>query len=606
MDRKFRGTCAGVVTSLGLVLSVGCGADSIPSSTSAQDASPSAQAEVLSSEPVVVEVASEPTPATPPATETPADAPAEAVVVEPTAVDPYANDEWPAAAEVTSVTPEEASVAADAQQPAPAVADVESEAAEAAPQEKQPGAETELRFAGPSDTSAQQPGAKSAPGSEPALIKLAIRPRDIETLEEPEPEAVAESEPGRAAKSELTPIQVMPIPVPEAVAKQAPPAAPPADVAEAQPPVTAEIKPQPQAEVEKQLEPQSPQTAQVQPSIPQAQPQAQPLEPEPQAPPQLAPARKPRSPAMIATLARADERARHGIQLAQKGALYAARREFTTAIKLIAQANDVDNGNRDCVKAAIAGFTAMKEANDLLSPAAAMGEIEVAALVGGHKTPVLKGEELSDMPATVAAGYYYNYAKDQLADAIGRQTVGSIALYGLGKIIVAGAGSSANQLEYTGPAMALYQAALLCEPHNYRAAHELGVLYAGAGQFEAARELLIASATKAPQPVIWRNLATVHSRMGERQLAVQAQQRAEALAHTQQDPKTPNVTWVDPATFATTSMPGAQPPVPSPAAAAGAKQNNPSTPPATTGPSKPAANVAGKKSYEWNPLNLRR
>jgi hypothetical protein len=556
---------------------------------------------MLDSEPVAVEVASEPTPVEALAQEQPGvPAAGEAIVVEPQVADPYANDEWPSAEEVTSAEPQQQE-GVETSVPAPVAVAVEPAPADQQPASSDPASENELRFTTPGTGSAKT---ATKDRSEPALIKLAIRPRDIETLESPESadEPADEPQPARAAKSELTPLQVQPIPVaPEEAPKvaQAAPQPAPVDQKPAAPPEAQPVAP-PAPQVQAQAEPaaQPPQQAQVQPAVEPVAP------PRPDAQPQpLAPPRKPRSPAVVATLARADERARHGIQLAQKGALYAARREFTTAVKLIAQANDVDNNTRDYTKAAIAGFTAMKEANDLLSPAAAMGEIEVAALVGGHKTPILKGEELIDMPATVAAGYYYNYAKDQLAEAIGHQTVGSIALYGLGKIIIAGAGTSSNQLEYTGPAMALYQAALLSEPQNYRAAHELGVLLAGAGQLEAARELLIASATRSPQPVIWRNLATVHTRMGEQQLAAQAQQRADALAQTNQESKGPNVTWVDPATFAASSAPNAELQRP---AANGAKTKEPAFPQQTSAPAKPAANVAGKKSYEWNPLNLRR
>jgi tetratricopeptide (TPR) repeat protein len=323
---------------------------------------------------------------------------------------------------------------------------------------------------------------------------------------------------------------------------------------------------------------------------------------------------------------------RHGILLAQKGALYAARREFTTAVKLIAQANDVEHGTRQYTRAAIAGFQALKEANDLLAPAETLGDLSVAAIVGGHKTKVLDEVEMEDMPPSVAAGYYYDYAREQLATAIGRQTVGSIALYGLGKIIVIGAGASAQQLEFTGPAMALYQASLAAEPDNYRAAHELGVLLAGAGQLEMARELLAQSASRAAQPMIYRNLATVHSRMGDRQSAAQAQQQAEALTKASPDPKTPAVEWVDPAAFAASSTPGSlAPPVVAPAPGAGtmpaanasAKHARPqaeaaaqpsqafptsatATPPAPPASELPEANVARKRYSEWNPLNLRR
>jgi hypothetical protein len=312
-----------------------------------------------------------------------------------------------------------------------------------------------------------------------------------------------------------------------------------------------------------------------------------------------APVRVSRSPAMVATLARADERVRHGVQLAEKGALYAARKEFTAAIQLIAQAHDLEHGTRQYSKSAVAGFQALKEANEFFNAAA--GETDTASLVAGHKTPVLKGAELVDMPPSIAVQYYYGYAKEQLAAGVAQESVASIALYGLGKIIIAGAGANAQQLEYTGPAMALYQAALISQPQNFRAAHELGVLLAGAGQLELARAMLMGSATVAQQPVVWRNLATVHSRMGEQQLAQQAQQNADALQATNQQSDAPAVQWVDPATFSRTA-PANDNLIPP--AAQSTTQTKPGK--ASPEPTQSPANVARKRTTQWNPLNLRR
>lgn len=593
MDRKARGICAGVLASLAAMLSVGCGADSVPPSTSARSDARPAHRESPARAAVEVEVARQPDTTI---GHGPVSRSVEAVVVEPVEVESYGDqDAWPSAEEVAA---DESSEAEAEGSPTPAVAaldpqgqedvsDAQFEAEEElaardeaeadepsaagdeltaeevdATSDDQPtadanvDAENEIHFAMPGSESAAEHPAVDEPSHSGtprrALIRLAIRPGGAARPQPSQSVAPQQAEPAEAPaapKSELKPLVVTPIEVPGELAEQ-PPAGPP--------------------------------------QAPPAQAQ------------QLPPVAKPRSPAMIATLARADERVRHGIQLAQKGALYAARREFTTAVKLIAQANDVEHGTRQYTRAAIAGFQAIKEANDLVGQYAAIGEMDVARIVAGHKTKILGDADLVDMPPTVAAGYYYDYAREQLAMAIGQQTVGSIALYGLGKIIVIGAGPNSQALEYTGPAMALYQASLMAEPENFRAAHELGVLLAAAGQLEMARELMVASASKSPQPVIWRNLAVLHTRMGQPQLAEQARQQAAALQQTNPDSKAPQVDWVDPATFAATSTPGSE-------------VKPPATPPpaptsSQTAPTKQKRSVARKpKPYsEWNPLNLRR
>lgn len=586
MDRKTRGKFAGAVAALGVVLSVGCGVDNVsPSMESRTDPAPARTAAAFVSgggesttaqaalgpqrtAAQVVEVVNSPSFESEPAGESrpidsgePSEGPSSEAV--------------PQTADTSDA--EESEPTSEADQGAPQIAEVELQGAPAALENK-PQAQSEIKFALPSagEPEVAKPADDATPmGGTPrnTTIELAIRPGDAaplspsghESAEHPESRPV---EPA-PANSDLAPLVATRCENPQGV----------------------------------NVEPES--TIAQGPGV-EARPARQPLA---QAPPQaaapqaaMAPVRASRSPAMVATLARADERVRHGVQLAEKGALYAARKEFTAAIQLIAQAHDLERGTREYSRSAVAGFQALKEANEFFKAAA--GETETARLVAPHKTPILKGAELLDMPPSIAAQYYYAYAKEQLAAGVGQESVASIALYGLGKVIIAGAGANSQQLEYTGPAMALYQAALIAQPQNFRAAHELGVLLAGAGQLELARAMLMGSASAAQQPVVWRNLATVHSRMGEQQLAQQAQQNADALQATSPESNAPPVQWVDPATFART-VPANDSLIPPAAPAAQSTiQTNPAKAPPE--PTQTPANVARKRTTQWNPLNLRR
>jgi hypothetical protein len=145
--------------------------------------------------------------------------------------------------------------------------------------------------------------------------------------------------------------------------------------------------------------------------------------------------------------------------------------------------------------------------------------------------------------------------------------------------------------------MALYQAALICEPQNFRAAHELGVLLASTGQLELARNMLLGSASASPQPMMWKNLAVVHSRLGETQLAAEAHQKASVLEQTSPNANAPAVQWVDPATFSHIGS-ATDPSLPRTTIPATAS-------PAEAVPAKKPGNVARSRS-EWDPLNLRR
>ena len=261
-----------------------------------------------------------------------------------------------------------------------------------------------------------------------------------------------------------------------------------------------------------------------------------------------------RGPELVAELKRADERVLKGYDLASRGAVFAARAEFISAIKIIAQAYDNQEGTRRYSKAATAGLTAIKEASDFTRTTSTLREVEIASVLVGHSTPVLKDSDTSDMPPMAAARCYYNYAQEQLSAAVGQEVCGSMALYAMGKVAVISAKPIGATTENAAQAMALYRAALIAYPKNFRAANELGVLLAQNGQYELARDLLIRSVVVSPQATTWKNLAAIHAHIGEHQMAERAKQRALAMQQHGQDlSSTPAVQWVDPAVFASMS-----------------------------------------------------
>lgn len=255
---------------------------------------------------------------------------------------------------------------------------------------------------------------------------------------------------------------------------------------------------------------------------------------------------------MAAVVRRADMRVRHGFQLAQRGALYSARSEYVAALQLIAQANDAQQSNQYFSTALAAGLAALKESSDFVRQNPRKPLADVAAIVRRHRTSILKDGPGMALVPRAAAQRYYTYAQEQLAIAAAGETTGAMALFGLGKVALDPAGNRGSQsLERTAQAMALYQASLLADPQNYRAANELGVLVAESGGLVRARELFVRSVSLSPQPATWRNLAIVHTRLGEKQLADAAGAQAVALERAGVT-NTPAVKWVDPATFSRT------------------------------------------------------
>jgi tetratricopeptide (TPR) repeat protein len=314
--------------------------------------------------------------------------------------------------------------------------------------------------------------------------------------------------------------------------------------------------------------------------------------------------RKENSGRIAPEISQADVRVAHGFELAQRGAIYLARAEFIAGLRLIAQASDAETGTRQFSRAVNAGLLALRESGDFVRQTTSLDEVDIAKIVSAHKTPVLKSINTSDMAPTVAAEAYYDFAREQLTAAASRQMVASMALYGLAKATVVGAGTNAQQLEFSGPATLLYQTALAVEPRNFRAANDLGVLFVNQGQLVRAQEMLAQSAAIAPNAATFQNLAVLYARLGEKHLAEQMQAQARDLKRAGTDP-TGGVTWVDPTTFASVGS-ATEAPLPAPVTQKPATykpMNGPGN--AAPEPTTPPANVA-KRLTDWLPLNTRR
>jgi Flp pilus assembly protein TadD len=311
----------------------------------------------------------------------------------------------------------------------------------------------------------------------------------------------------------------------------------------------------------------------------------------------------PRSAAMDVVAQRAQRHVDHAFQMAERGATYTARSEFIKALQLIAAATDMSQNTRMYSKALAAGLAALKEAGDFTRPATAQSDNDLARIVSGHRTTILKDGPLDLVSTTLAAQRYYTFAREQLALAANQEPSGSMALFGMAKLALGSASDGAGRsFEAVGRGMALYQAALMADCKNYRAGNELGVLLAENGDLQQAREVLIHSVTVSSQLATWQNLSVVHARLGERQLADRAAQHARTLAQASPSTSGPNVQWLDSESF-NRSAPLADglPLVATP--------NAPAAAPAATAADSPKepVNVATKKSVtDWLPWNIRR
>jgi hypothetical protein len=235
---------------------------------------------------------------------------------------------------------------------------------------------------------------------------------------------------------------------------------------------------------------------------------------------------------MNAVQQRADECNRRAFGLASRGAFFAAESEFIRAARIIAQALDARNETARHSRSLEAGLTAIDEANDFAAAASGReGQSAVEHLIARHRTPVVKDGGDRDVTAMAAMRQYYTYAQEQLAYALDNDPVGSVSLYGLGKIYAQLPADRNLTIVADAPkAIVAYQAALVVDERNFLAAHELGVMLARCG------------------------------RLGQHDLAVQARRQAQlsaargapAYSRFPGSPQKP-VVWVEPAQFARTN-----------------------------------------------------
>jgi tetratricopeptide (TPR) repeat protein len=339
---------------------------------------------------------------------------------------------------------------------------------------------------------------------------------------------------------------------------------------------------------------------------PREAPQADAREPQPIASPRAALILPDSAPAVrseqLEKIARqADRQTMHGYELASHGALFAAREECTSALRLVAQGLDAEHQTTVHSQALGCGLTALKEVQDFLPTGNKLeADLDMPTIVGSHRTPVLKSCPADELRPMTAVKRYFTFAQEQLAAAAGHEVAGSMALCGLGKLHVAFGNQKMLGVVAAEPkAMVFFQASLLVYPQNHLASNELGVLLAHCGNYADARRALEHSVSICRTSAGFDNLAVVYQQQGDRQSAELASRFAAATRRNEEarlrgvyGSASGVVQWVSPPALAQARSPAssASPPVQTvtpPSAAkpvAAGDKAGPSTSPGATAP----------------------
>ena len=253
--------------------------------------------------------------------------------------------------------------------------------------------------------------------------------------------------------------------------------------------------------------------------------------------------------ALIAVRQRMNSLVDHGLVMAQRGAHYSARAEFIQALRLATQTLDTAQRSHRHSEALAEAIAALEEAGDFIPSGAQLeANINLELVVSSHRTPALKDTDLNHETTLTATQKYFAFAQERLIVACGSLPECSRALVGLARIQEHLYTTTGDNRTLIGPrAIALFQTALAVDGNNFEAANELGVLLARYGQFEDAKQALLQGVQAAPRPQLWLNLASVHERLGEMEMARRAQEEANlAEQHARYTNGLEAVRWVSP------------------------------------------------------------
>ena len=256
---------------------------------------------------------------------------------------------------------------------------------------------------------------------------------------------------------------------------------------------------------------------------------------------------------------RADQDIKRAFLLADKGAVYSARKQLEAALQTVAHGLDTRHqvsAHGDCLAC---GLAALQEARDFLPTSGhARSRTTVALTAAKHHSRILTSAEREQLEPAEAMRRYFDYAEEHLVAAAGGLPVASEAFYGLGKLtMLQGARNMTSERACNLSALLLFQVAVKVNDANYVAANELGVLLAREGRLDDARSALQRSVAVQPMAEAWHNLTVVHERLGEYERSAQARMEWQRIAQSVA-PGQPGVIavangaavhWVDKTTF---------------------------------------------------------
>ncbi len=242
----------------------------------------------------------------------------------------------------------------------------------------------------------------------------------------------------------------------------------------------------------------------------------------------------------------------YGGSLARRHAIQLAKQEFFSGLSLLSEHADQHDPATRHTLALREGFLALEEVCDFQA-SNELRQSDLSIIVHKHETPLIRDGYFTTDSHSQARQAYLLYAKERIRTAVGQQPMAAELLYSLGKLYLATFEHTRNtdNLDMSR-ATALFECALVSDPNHEKTCNELAVIQAKNNDWTTAKHLLQKAVGSQPQFLeAWQNLAKVHQRLGEPQLASLAVAQVEFLS--QQDPEERTVRMVSNAEFMSTA-----------------------------------------------------
>ncbi|MDP1563515.1 MAG: hypothetical protein Q8M16_19210 [Pirellulaceae bacterium] len=210
----------------------------------------------------------------------------------------------------------------------------------------------------------------------------------------------------------------------------------------------------------------------------------------------------------------------YGGSLARRNAIQLARQEFFSGLSLLSDHADQYEPAMRRTQALREAFLALEEVRDFQANSE-LRQSNLAIIVQKHETPLIRDGHFTTDSHSQARQAYLLYAKERIRSAVGHEPMAAELLYSLGKLHLATFEHtrSTDNLDMNR-ATTLFECALVADPAHVKTCNELAVIQAKNNNWSLAKNLLQHAVTRQPQFLeAWQNLAKVHQRLGEPELA---------------------------------------------------------------------------------------